>query len=236
MTDALAHRGPDGAEGLLLDSHGQTAPCMLSACDGSPATAAAYDVGFAHRRLAIIDLSTGDQPMASADGSLWVVFNGEIYNYRELRSELRARRLRVPHRVGHRSRLAGVPGIRCRLRGAAEWHLRLRLMGQSSAAPVPRARPLWRQAALLQHARRQLPLRVRAQGHPGRSVGASPDRPRRTEPVSDVSPYPVAVDIVQGHREVAARLATSWSRATTSRSRATSQPLSRRCATSPKKR
>jgi asparagine synthase (glutamine-hydrolysing) len=43
------------------------------------------------RRLSIIDLAGGDQPMANEDGTIWVVFNGEIYNYRELTSELRGR-------------------------------------------------------------------------------------------------------------------------------------------------
>lgn len=65
MTDVLAHRGPDGA-GVWI----------------------APGVGLGHRRLAIIDLATGEQPMHSADGSLAVVFNGEIYNFRALRSEL----------------------------------------------------------------------------------------------------------------------------------------------------
>ena len=65
MTDILAHRGPDG--------------------DGFHAEG---PVGLGHRRLAIIDLSTGDQPMATADGSAWIVYNGEVYNYRELRQEL----------------------------------------------------------------------------------------------------------------------------------------------------
>ncbi len=67
MTDALAHRGPDGA-GVW------TAP----------------GVGLGHRRLAIIDLGTGDQPMATEDGRLVVVFNGEIYNFRDVRGELEA--------------------------------------------------------------------------------------------------------------------------------------------------
>lgn len=68
MADAIAHRGPDGA-GVW------TAP----------------GVGFAHRRLSIIDLEGSPQPMATADARLTIVFNGEIYNYRELREELQRR-------------------------------------------------------------------------------------------------------------------------------------------------
>jgi asparagine synthase (glutamine-hydrolysing) len=68
MTAALRHRGPD-ADGLELG-------------DG-------WALG--HRRLSIIDLEGGAQPMASADGSCWVTYNGEIYNFRELRTQLQAR-------------------------------------------------------------------------------------------------------------------------------------------------
>ncbi len=67
MTDMLAHRGPDG-DGFFLDG----------------------PVGLGHRRLAIIDLATGAQPMASPDGSLWITYNGEVYNFRELREDLSA--------------------------------------------------------------------------------------------------------------------------------------------------
>ena len=66
MCDAIAHRGPDGS-GVW------TAP----------------GVGLGHRRLSIIDLAGSPQPMASADGRAMLVFNGEIYNFRELREELR---------------------------------------------------------------------------------------------------------------------------------------------------
>src|SRR5687768_1228294 len=67
MADMLAHRGPDGS-GIW------TAP----------------GIGLGHRRLSIIDLATGDQPMLSADGALALSYNGEIYNFREVRAELEA--------------------------------------------------------------------------------------------------------------------------------------------------
>ena len=71
MCDALRHRGPDD-EGYYLNQH----------------------VGLGQRRLSIIDLSTGQQPMSNEDGTVWVTFNGEAYNFQELRDHLA--------RLGHR--------------------------------------------------------------------------------------------------------------------------------------
>lgn len=65
MSDRIKHRGPDG-DGYFIDG----------------------DVALGHRRLSIIDLSSGDQPMFNEDGSVVTVFNGEIYNYQELKEEL----------------------------------------------------------------------------------------------------------------------------------------------------
>lgn len=65
MRDALSHRGPDGAG--TLDLPGAT---------------------LAHRRLSIIDLAHGEQPMSNEDESIWVTFNGEIYNFQELEAQL----------------------------------------------------------------------------------------------------------------------------------------------------
>lgn len=73
MTDAIIHRGPD-EEGAYVDSF----------------------AALGHRRLSIIDLSAGQQPMATEDGALHIVFNGEIYNFLEIRMELEAQ--------GHRFR------------------------------------------------------------------------------------------------------------------------------------
>jgi asparagine synthase (glutamine-hydrolysing) len=74
MNDAQAHRGPDDAGAVVLNDD---------------------RVALGHRRLSIIDLSpAGHQPMANQDETLWITFNGEIYNYREIREELVARGFR----------------------------------------------------------------------------------------------------------------------------------------------
>jgi asparagine synthase (glutamine-hydrolysing) len=75
MTDTLSHRGPDD-QGVYVNGV----------------------AGLGHRRLSIIDLCHGSQPLSNEDGSLWIVFNGEIYNYQELRS-----RLQDSHRFSTRS-------------------------------------------------------------------------------------------------------------------------------------
>lgn len=68
MSEAISHRGPDGS-GEFVDG----------------------PVALGHRRLSIIDLHTGAQPIANEDGAIQVVYNGEIYNYRSLRAELEAK-------------------------------------------------------------------------------------------------------------------------------------------------
>jgi len=68
MRDSLAHRGPDG-EGLHIQG----------------------PVGLGHRRLAIVDVAGGQQPMGNEDGTVWITFNGEIYNHASLRPGLEAR-------------------------------------------------------------------------------------------------------------------------------------------------
>ncbi|HZN03403.1 MAG TPA: asparagine synthetase B, partial [Candidatus Polarisedimenticolia bacterium] len=71
MRDTLTHRGPDDA-GLYLSPD--------------------RTLGLAHRRLSIIDLSpAGRQPMSNEDGTVWITFNGEIYNHLDLRRELEAK-------------------------------------------------------------------------------------------------------------------------------------------------
>lgn len=90
MTDALAHRGPDGS-GYHVEPN--------------------LNVHFGHRRLAIVDLDGGHQPMFSADGQICVIFNGEIYNHLELKDELEAKGYRFQSH--HSDTEVLVYGYRC---------------------------------------------------------------------------------------------------------------------------
>ena len=88
MRDSMVHRGPD-AEGIFVD--GQAA--------------------LGHRRLSIVDLATGKQPLANEDETIWISFNGEIYNHRDLRRELEGLGHLLSHALGyreHRARLRAV--------------------------------------------------------------------------------------------------------------------------------
>ncbi len=101
MVRLQAHRGPDGEGYVLLDARGREQPVALKGrlTDALGASPHRYTIALGHRRLAIVDLSPlGHQPMATEDGRCWVTYNGEIYNYVELREELRGK--------GHRFRSA----------------------------------------------------------------------------------------------------------------------------------
>ena len=96
-TSAIRHRGPDDEGYLLVDTRaGRAVSCAgldtdhrLSLPHLDRFKSDRFDLAFGFRRLAILDLSpAGHQPMVSHDGKFWIVFNGEIYNYEELRAEL----------------------------------------------------------------------------------------------------------------------------------------------------
>lgn len=85
MCDLIAHRGPDDAGVVVM--HGQQYVEVKPGLESMRQDG--FEVGLGHRRLSIIDLSpAGHQPMCNEDGKIWIVFNGEIYNFQELRVEL----------------------------------------------------------------------------------------------------------------------------------------------------
>ena len=92
MTDTMEHRGPDDDGLVLLSSCRNLEPYSYNRNKRKQAEADRYNIGLGHRRLSIIDLSdAGHQPMCNEDGTVWITYNGEIYNYQDLRSDLAAK-------------------------------------------------------------------------------------------------------------------------------------------------
>jgi asparagine synthase (glutamine-hydrolysing) len=132
MMDLLSHRGPDDEGYLLVNIERETA----ISCRGKATNPALglppvenyirepFNLALGHRRLAIINLSSGGhQPMSSIDKRLWIVFNGEIYNYLELRNELTAMGYRFNNDTDTEVILAAYDawGVGCLLRFNGMW-------------------------------------------------------------------------------------------------------------------
>lgn len=106
MSQSIKHRGPDG-EGFAFFSKTKSIPVysnetpqinkesdsfLFNPSESIQNIESNYEIAFAHRRLSIIDLSeSGHQPMCDTPGDYWITFNGEVYNYIELREELKNR-------------------------------------------------------------------------------------------------------------------------------------------------
>ena len=111
MRDELTHRGPDEA-GLHCDRF----------------------AALGHRRLSIVDLATGHQPMCNEDGTIWIVFNGEIYNFAEIRADARGTRPSLPHALATpRSSSTPTRSGATRLRRPSSRHVRVRDLGRAAA-------------------------------------------------------------------------------------------------------
>ena len=127
MTDAIEHRGPDD-EGFWC----------------------APGIGLGMRRLSIIDLATGHQPIANEDGTVWVVCNGEIYNFQALRARARGRGPRLLVRQRHRGHRPPLRGAGRRAASSACAACSRSRCGTRARALAPdRARPARHQAAVL---------------------------------------------------------------------------------------
>ena len=176
-----AHRGPDGQGSGLTRWSG---------------------VGLAHRRLSILDLSpTGAQPMASDDGAVALVFNGEIYNFRLLREELEATGHQFSRHFGHRGTARS---LSCPWRAdarAVEWHLRLRSVGSARPVDAPGSRWLGGQAAVLGANRGRPGVRQRDQGLVAGTRYGAGYRPRRPAPLPDLPLVPCPTHVTVWRQE-----------------------------------
>ena len=149
LRDEQRHRGPDDA-GLWTSADGR--------------------VGFGHRRLAIVDLSPlGHQPMLSDDGRFAITFNGEIYNFRELRRELEARGHALPLDQRHRGPAARLPRVGPLPARPPARDVRLRPLRRRAARDAARARSDGDQAPLRRR-RRAAALRSPPRSRPLRRV------------------------------------------------------------------
>lgn len=167
MTDVLAHRGPDDRG------------CYTSELRVAPPSPTLPGLALGHRRLAVIDLAESRQPMASEDGNIQLVFNGEIYNFHELRQRLEA--------SGHQFRSHGDTEVLVHLYEDEGVDVVRHLVGMFALAIWDRSR---RRVVLARDRLGQKPLVYRAE--PGRLLFASelksllavPDVPRAIDPAA----------------------------------------------------
>ena len=113
MNRQIVHRGPDD-DGFFVEEN----------------------VGLAMRRLSIIDIQTGHQPLSNEDGSVWIVFNGEIYNHQDLRKDLQSRGHRYRTQERHRNHRPSVRGIWKGLRQAFARNVCVRDLGPQQEESV----------------------------------------------------------------------------------------------------
>jgi asparagine synthase (glutamine-hydrolysing) len=173
MTERLAHRGPDGS-GFHIGPQ----------------------IGLGHRRLSIIDLAGGDQPIYNEDGSIAIVFNGRSTTSRNYAVSLR-QRAPPGNRVGHRGHrpLYEDLGASCRRSPQrhvcfAIWDARRRRLSRRAIVSV--------NAPLLLARLRATPVCERAQGDPDGPHGTPRDRPSRSRRLFRLRVYRGAKDDLQG--------------------------------------
>ena len=182
MARSIAHRGPDD-EGFHFDG----------------------PLGLGFRRLSIIDLAGGHQPMADADESVWVVFNGEIYNFQELRRELEGARPCVPHALGHRGHRSRLQAVGHRGPESPQRHVRTGNLGRAPQAARRRARSRRHQARLLPDRQRSPGFRLRVARRARRTAAAPRHRPDGPQPVPALPLHAVAAHPLRWRPQAGAR-------------------------------
>ena len=144
MLRTLAHRGPDDHH-AINDRH----------------------VAMGARRLAIIDLDTGRQPLSNEDGTIWVTQNGEIYDYLELRADLAGRGHVLKTKGDTEAIVHAYEEYGERFPEKSAWHVRRGAVGRRSSAARPGARSPGQEAPVLASGRRSAVVRVRVEGIAG---------------------------------------------------------------------
>ena len=184
MTAAIAHRGPDD-DGFYFSPDGRLA------------------LGF--RRLSIIDLAGGHQPMSNEDRSAWIVFNGEIYNHADLRPGLESRGHAYATRTDTETILHQYEedgdDVVTKLTG----HVRPGPLRRPEAAALPGPRPDRHQAALLVRRRADLRLRLRDQGADRAPGRAAPPESPEARGVPGSPGGGAAAHALRGHPQTAGR-------------------------------
>ena len=159
MMGRLGHRGPDG-NGWYRDRR----------------------AALGHTRLAIIDTAGGAQPLCNEDGTVWVTFNGEIFNYVELGEELRQPRSHLPDGERHRGDRARLGGVGRGVLLPLQRPVGHRAVGPACGAAGALPRPARGTPAVLHPAAGRSAVRVRGEVHLRRPLGGARLRPRRSRP------------------------------------------------------
>ena len=167
MTGAIAHRGPD-------DEQIHIEPGVAPGA----------------RRLSIVDLAGGRQPIANEDGAVWVAFNGELFEYPELRQELLARGHRLATRCDTEAWVHLYEDLGEGMFEQGARPVRRLALGPPEPDPDPRPRPGRDLPALLRRARRLAPLGLGGQGAPGLGAGRAAARPEGDRPPLHASSAP----------------------------------------------
>ena len=219
MCTAICHRGPDD-EGVLQIPE-------------APSSSEPRAV-LGNRRLSIIDIAGGHQPIGNEDGSIWTVQNGEIYNFQELRERLEAKGHRFSTRSDTEIIVHLYEEMGDAVRARARRHVRDRAVGRSQEDAGAGARSLRQEAAAVCRGRGPLVVWIRVPGLARRSGDQARDRLRSARRVHVVHVGAGAADDLPADPQAAAGARAGPRRSRARASSATGRSSTRRRPTSAK--